>query len=152
MVGRQVQVTVERPHERIVLIRLNGAFDRDAAAALLRLIDAQADLVRHGRRSLTAVLVDLDGVRTFDAAAFRHLRRARPQARSRGFELCLTGCGGRVALLPLAVQQMLSEHRTFPTAECGVVAHAPATPGAPAVSDGFPEPRTPVEQCPAVPV
>jgi anti-anti-sigma regulatory factor len=148
MVGRQVQVTVERPHEGIVLIRANGTLDRGAAAALLRLIDAQTELVRHGRRELTAVLVDLDGVRTFDPSAFRELRFARARARRAGFALCLTGCGGRVALLPLAVQQMLTEHRTFPTAEAGVAAHAPDRPvdSRPAVD--FPEPRRPVELVP----
>lgn len=150
MVDRQVQVTVERPHERIVLIRANGTLDHDAAGALLRLIDAQAELVRHGRRSLAAVLVDLDGVSTFDTAAFHDLRHARERARRGGFELCLTGCGGRVALLPLAIQQMLTEHRTFPTAETAVVAHATRKPVAdrrPVV--GFPEPRRPAEQAPA---
>ncbi|MDQ4115639.1 MAG: STAS domain-containing protein [Actinomycetota bacterium] len=150
MVGRQVQVTVERPHERIVLIRANGALDRGAAAALLRLIDAQAELVRHGRRSLDAVLVDLDGVSTFDAAAFHELRRARERARRGGFALCLTGCGGRVHLLPLVVQQMLTEHRTFPTAEAAVAAHTPEKPAVRLTAVDFPEPRKPVDQVAAV--
>ncbi|TCK21742.1 STAS domain-containing protein [Pseudonocardia endophytica] len=147
MLGRQVQVTVERPHERVVLIRANGVLDRGAAAALLRLIDAQAELVRHGRRSLAAVLVDVDGVTTFDAVAFRDLAHARDRARRGGFALCLTGCGGRRALLPLAVQQALTEHRTFPTAEAAIAAHTPRP-----VAVDFPEPRTPVEQRTAVPV
>ena len=152
MVARQVQLTVERPHERVVLIRVNGALDRDAAAAVLRLVDAQAELVRHGRRATIAVLVDLDGVSTFDAAAFRDLRHARSRARRAGFGLCLTGCGGRVHLLPFAVQQALTEYHTFPTAEAAVAAHTPgrrtaAASHQPAVA--FPEPRTPVEPVPA---
>ncbi len=150
MVDRQPQVTVERPHESVVLIRANGTLDRAAAAALLRLIDAQAELVRHGRRSLVAVLVDLDGVSTFDAAAFRDLRPARERARRGGFALCLTGCGGRVHLLPLAVQQMLTEHRTFPTAEAGVTAHTPPKPPERQPIVVVPEPRKPVEQVTAV--
>lgn len=32
MVRRQVQITVERPRERIVLVRAHGVLDRDAAA------------------------------------------------------------------------------------------------------------------------
>jgi anti-anti-sigma regulatory factor len=151
MLGRQVQVTVERPGERIVLIRVNGSLDRDAAGTLLRLIDAQAELVRHGRRDLAAVLVDLDGVTVFDDSACASLRHARSRAARGGFALCLSGCGGRVHLLPLAVQQMLTRHRTFPTAEVAVAAHVPAPAPRP-VPDAFPEPRTPVEQQVAVPV
>jgi anti-anti-sigma factor len=151
MLMRQVQVTVERPHERVVLIRVNGALDRVAAAALHRLVDAQAELVRHGRRKTTTALVDLDGVSTFDTAAFRELRHVRSRARRGGIDLCLTGCGGRVHLLPFAIQQALTEHRTFPTAEGAVAVHTPgprATAGhRPAVT--FPEPRRPVEPSPA---
>jgi anti-anti-sigma regulatory factor len=152
MTGRRVQVTVERPHEQVVLIRMNGALDRDATSALLRLVDAQAELVRHGRRATTAVLVDLDGVSTFDAAAFRDLRHARSRARRAGFGLCLTGCRGRVHLLPFAVQQALTGHHTFPTAEAAVAAHTPGRRSAAASHQpvvAFPEPRTPVEPVPA---
>lgn len=103
--------------------------------------------MRHGRRVVDAVLIDLDGVTAFDATASGGLRGVRERARRGGFDLFLTGCGGRTALLPLRVQQMLTEHRTFPTAEAAVAAHAPEE-----VAVGFPEPRTPVEPRVAVPV
>ncbi|MBP2371927.1 STAS domain-containing protein [Pseudonocardia parietis] len=130
MKHRQAQITVERS-ERALLIRANGLLDRRGAAALLRLVDLHADLITAGRRAPIAVVIDLHGISQFEPAGLRLLRDARSRARHGGFRLLVTGCSGRVHLLPFPVQQLLAERGPVATIDMAL-ATLPTPPLAPA--------------------
>ena len=111
------QIAVEAPDEAVRLIRIAGDLDRSAAARLLRLVDAQLDLVAARHRSVSHVLVDLECVRSFEPGGLDAVREARRTSAARGVRLHLVGCAGRSPLLPLRVCQVLAEFSTFPTVE-----------------------------------
>lgn len=111
------QIAVEAPDEAVRLIRIAGDLDRAAAARLLRLVDAQLDLVAARHRSVSHVLVDLECVRSFEPGGLDAVREARRTGAARGVRLHLVGCAGRSPLLPLRVCQVLAEFSTFPTVE-----------------------------------
>ncbi|MBW0102298.1 STAS domain-containing protein [Pseudonocardia sp. KRD291] len=146
------QMAVETPDERVRLIRLAGTLDRTAAASLLRLVDAQLDLVAAGHRHLTDLLVDLESVRSFEPGGLETVRHARHSTGARGVRIHLVGCSGRLHLLPLRACQVIGEFSTFPTAEIALAELArtsstalpgpgTARPGAPATVVHTPEQR-----------
>ena len=138
--GERFQMTVETPSERVRLIRVAGGLDQATAAALLRMIDAQLESIAARRRSVTDLLVDLEGVSNFEPAAVKAMRHARRSTAARGVRLHLTGCTSRFFLLPLSVRRLLAEFRAYPTVEVALAALA--RPAAVAADPG-PAPSAP---------
>ena len=116
------QMVVEAPNEQARLIRVAGGLDRATAAALLRMIDAQLELIAARHRRVTDLLVDLEEVSSYEPAAVKVMRHARHSTAARGVRLHLTGCGARVHLLPLNVRRLLIEFSTYPTVEVALAA------------------------------
>jgi anti-anti-sigma regulatory factor len=112
-----LQVTVEAPIPAVRLIRLAGRLDRTAAASVLRVVSVQLDLVAGGHQAVTDLVLDIEQVHCFEPGGLESLRHAPYTAGQRGIGVCLSGCGGRVAQLPLQAGRLLSEFRTFPTSE-----------------------------------
>ena len=140
--GHRFQMSVEAPVEWVRLIRVAGALDRTAAAALLRLVDAQLELVVSGRCRVTDLLVDLEGVGTYESGGLTTLRHAANDTAVRGVRLHLTGCSARFHLLPLSARQVLRVFRTFPTVEIALAALTAIPPGsATGRADPTPPPR-----------
>lgn len=133
-----VQVTIEAPIPTARLIRVAGRLDRAAAASVLRLVDAQLAVVAGGHRAVAHVVIDVEAVSGFEPGGLDLLRNAVSRADRRAITLWVSGCGGRVHLLPLPSRQALARFRTFPTAELaldalagGVAVDRPHRPSAP---------------------
>ena len=118
--GERVQLMMEAPEETLRLIRVCGPLDRAAAACVLRLVDAQLLLHRSGLRTLTDVVVDLEGASSFEPGGLESLRHLRHSAGRHGIAVHLAGCASRSHLLPLRARTVLTEFDTFPTAEVAV--------------------------------
>lgn len=122
-----VQLVVEAPQPGLRLLGMAGRLDPAAAARLLRLLDAQLDLVAAGYADTTHLVIDLAGVTGFEPGGLEALRHAPYTAARRGITVALCGCGGRTHLLPLRTRALLAEFRTFPTAEAATDALTRAT-------------------------
>lgn len=122
--GDEVQLIVET-EGTVRLIRFHGPADRSGMARLLRLIDAQLDLVEAGRATITDVIVDLDGASSYDPGGLQTLRHARYSAGTRGIGFHLTGLAARVPLMPLNARQVVGDFSTFPTIEIALTALCP---------------------------
>lgn len=127
------QMAVEAPADRVRLIRVVGALDRAAAAGLLRLLDAQLELIAARHCRVTDMLVDLEGVSSYEPGGLETVRHARHATAARDVRVHLTGCSGRFHQLPLRARRLLAEFSTFPTVE---VALATLAPGADATAPG----------------
>jgi len=117
---RTLQMAVESPADGIRVIRTAGTIDRQAAAGLLRLVDAQIAQVAAGRTSTTHLIIDLANVDRFEPGGMETLHQHRSAGRCREVGLHLTGGGGRLSLLPLRVRQLLGDFSTFPTTEIAI--------------------------------
>ncbi|MEK6440747.1 STAS domain-containing protein [Pseudonocardia sp. T1-2H] len=116
----RVQLAVETPSAGFRLIRVAGALGVEAAARLVRLADLQLQVlgvVGVARHTVGHLLVDLAGVGHFGPGAVETLRHVRHTAARAGIGVHLTGCGGRLTLLPVRVRQVLTEFSTFPSVE-----------------------------------
>ncbi|MEN3301701.1 STAS domain-containing protein [Pseudonocardia sp.] len=116
----RVQLAVETPSAGFRLIRVAGALGVEAAARLVRLADMQLQVlgvVGVARHAVGHLLVDLAGVGHFGPGAVETLRHVRHTAARAGIGVHLTGCGGRLTLLPVRVRQVLTEFSTFPSVE-----------------------------------
>ena len=113
---------VESPAEGLRVIRVYGPLGRTAAASLLRLVDAQLELRAARHRVISHVVVDLEGVSSFEPGGLETLRHARHRAGACGVGVHLTGCSARSALLPLRTRRLLLEFNTFPTTEVALTA------------------------------
>jgi hypothetical protein len=116
----RVQLAVETPSAGFRLIRVAGALGVEAAARLVRLADMQLQVlgvVGVARHTVGHLLVDLAGVGHFGPGAVETLRHVRHTAARAGIGVHLTGCGGRLTLLPVRVRQVLTEFSTFPSVE-----------------------------------
>lgn len=112
-----LQVIVEAPIPAVRLIRVAGRLDQAAAASVLRLVAVQLDLIAGRHQAVTDLVLDIEQVRCFEPGGLESLRHAPYTAGQRGIGVCLSGCQGRVAQLPLRARRLLSGFRTFPTAE-----------------------------------
>jgi ABC-type transporter Mla MlaB component len=117
-----LQMAVESPAPGIRVIRTAGTLDRQAAARLLRLVDAQIAQAAAGHASLTHLIVDLANVNRFEPGGMETLHQHRSAGRTQDVGLHLTGGGGRLALLPVRVRHLLRDFSTFPSAEVAVAA------------------------------
>lgn len=125
MHGRDaLQATIEAPTPVARLIRVAGRLDRAAAAGVLRLVDAQLALAAGGHRAVAHLVIDIESVAGFEPGGLEALRDAVPRADRQGITLWVSGCGGRVHLLPLWSRRALGMFRTFPTAEVALDALA----------------------------
>lgn len=115
-----LQMAVESPAEGIRVIRTAGTIDRQAAAGLLRLIDAQIALAATGRTGTAHLIIDLANVNRFEPGGMETLHQHRDAGREHAVTLHLTGGGGRLSLLPVRVRQLLRDFSTFPTTEVAV--------------------------------
>lgn len=120
MGGQVLQVSVETPIVGVRLVRIAGRLDRAAAASVLRLISAQLELIAARHCDVTDMIVDIGAVHSFEPGGLDSLRQAPDIAGRHGVRVCLSGCGGRVHLLPVRARTMLDEFRRFPTAEVAV--------------------------------
>jgi hypothetical protein len=126
-----IQMAVESPGDGIRVIRTAGTLDRQAAARLLRLVDAQIAQAAAGHTSLAHLIIDLANINRFEPGGMETLHQHRSAGRTNQVGLHLAGGGGRLALLPVRVRQLLRDFSTFPTAEVAVAAltgnrHGPA--------------------------
>lgn len=151
-----LQMAVESPVEGIRVVRTAGSLDRQSAAGLLRLVDAQIALVAGGHRTAAHLIVDLENVNRFDPGGMETLHTHRAVGRDRGVQLHLAG-GGRLMQLPIRVRQLLRDFSIFPTTEIAVAALAgpartPPQDPAPAVEPEpalhLPESRRPEDRLP----
>lgn len=152
-----LQVTIEVPIPVARLIRVAGRLDRSAARCVLRLVDAQLAVAAGGHRAVAHLVIDVEAVSCFEPGGLEVLRDAVPHADRHGVTLWVSGCGGRVHLLPLRSRQALGLFRTFPTAElaldalAGAVAadrpHRPPAPDPAAyrIATPVPQPRRAVD-------
>jgi hypothetical protein len=116
----RVQLAVETPSAGFRLIRVAGSLGVEAAARLVRLADMQLQVlgvVGVARHAVCHLLVDLAGVGHFGPGAVETLRHVRHTAARAGIGVHLTGCAGRLTLLPVRVRQVLTEFSTFPSVE-----------------------------------
>jgi len=140
-----MQMAVESPAAGIRVIRTAGTLDRQAAARLLRLVDAQIAQAAGGHTSLAHLIVDLANISRFEPGGMETLHHHRSTGRTNQVGLHLTGGGGRLALLPVRVRQLLRDFSTFPSAEVAVAALTGNRKGAiptRAVEPGQPRPPT----------
>lgn len=155
MHGRDaLQATIEAPTPVARLIRVAGRLDRPAAAGVLRLVDAQLALAAGGHRAVAHVVIDIEAVSGFEPGGLEGLRDAVPRADRQGITLWVSGCGGRVHLLPLWSRRALGLFRTFPNAEvaldalaAGVAPDRPSAPDPAAYrfATPIPPPRRPAD-------
>ena len=136
------QMAVEAPDEWVRVIRVSGTLDGAAAARLLRLVDAQLQLVMTGHRQVTELLIDLEGVNCYQRGGLETLRHARYSTAARGVALHLAGCSSRLHQLPLQVRQLVAEFSNFPTVEVAlaVVCRASTTTPATGATTATPVP------------
>lgn len=121
----QVQLMVEAVEATVRVIRFHGPLNRSGAARLLRLVEAQLDVVAARRPRLTDVIVDLGGVSSFEPGGLPVLRHARDSARARGVGFHLTGLASRFYLMPLQARQVAGEFSMFPNIELAVAVLSP---------------------------
>jgi hypothetical protein len=120
--SRVLLMAVDNPVHGIRIIRLMGDLDATGAARLMRLIDAQAQLVRSGRCEIAHLVLDLSPVSSFVADAMQTLRHVEYVCEQVGIRLHLAGFLDRSALLPSRVRQELIRFDVFPTTEVAVTA------------------------------
>lgn len=113
------QLAVDTPCPGVRLIRAVGTLDTNAAARLLRLVDAQLALVRSGDRVIAHLLLDLSGVRHYHPRALESLRHARHGCARLDVGVHLTGGIDR-APLPVTARKALAEFSRFPSVEVAV--------------------------------
>jgi hypothetical protein len=119
----RVQLAVETPSAGFRLIRVAGSLGVEGAARLVRLTDMQLQVlgvVGVARHTVAHLLVDLAEVGHFGPGAVETLRHARHTGARAGIGVHLTGCAGRLTLLPVRVRQVLAEFSTFPSVEAAV--------------------------------
>ncbi|SFM71202.1 hypothetical protein SAMN05216207_100279 [Pseudonocardia ammonioxydans] len=140
-----VQITVEVPDEGIRLVRVAGRLDRAGADGVLRLVSAQLELAAARRRAVRELVVDIGSVSCFEPGGLERLGRAVELAAGHAVGLSVSGCGGRVHLLPLGCRRTLSRFRTYPTADVALAALAGDRPAGGEGPPAVPAPRPPVE-------
>ncbi len=112
----RMQLLVEAPDDSIRLIRVIGRLDVAGAAAVLRTVGAQLELVATHHRVASDLLLDLAGVSGYDMAGLKSLRHARFAAGRRGIAVHLCGFDAGQHPLPATARRVLTEFRRFPTA------------------------------------
>ena len=140
-----VQITVEVPDDGVRLVRVAGRLDRAGADGVLRLVSAQLELVAVRRRAVRELVIDIESVSCFEPGGLERLGRAVELAGRHGVGLSVSGCGGRVHLLPLGCRRTLSRFRTYPTADVALATLAGDRPGVGEDPPAVPAPRPPAE-------
>ncbi|MBP2366768.1 LuxR C-terminal-related transcriptional regulator [Pseudonocardia parietis] len=126
-----------------------GRLDPTAAARVLRLLDAQLELVAAGYADTAQMVIDLDAVTSFERGGLASLRHAPYTAARRSITVSLSGYGARLHLLPLHARQLLAEFDTFPTLEAATHALIPIpSPGPGTAPDDGGHPVTNPERHP----
>lgn len=119
------QLYVETPRPGLRVIRVAGRFDTACAARVVRLVDSQVGLVIARRLAVGQILVDLGEVTGFAPEALESFTRAQEICAAAGVGIHLTGCAGRLPLLPLPVRHALTAFPSFPTLAVALAALDP---------------------------
>jgi ABC-type transporter Mla MlaB component len=123
-----LMLTVEEPVVGVVVVRVGGELNRVAAPRLARLLDHQLDrcvAAHHPPGTVDRrahLIVDLAGVRTFDAGGLSALRHAQYTADVADVGVHLTGLAARAGLLPGWAAEELAPFDGFPTTEDALTA------------------------------
>lgn len=110
--------------------RVSGVLDTATGARLLRLVDAQLELVTAGSSETTHILIDLTAIVGIEPGGVATLRHALYSANRRGAAVWLAGCTGNLHRLPLQSRQILYKFRIFPSVEAATQEFATRSVGA----------------------